>query len=167
MPAEWEPHEQCWMGFPADRGTWYGASQFPAAQEAFAALARTIASFEPVTLCVPAALWQRAHALLGFGEGGAEGGSAVRIVEMAQNAGAWLRDQAPIFVYRRKGTKIALVGVDWEFDAWGGVCYPDWREDACIGRKICALERLPVLRPGMVLEGGSVRGWMRNSPNNR
>ena len=174
MPAEWELHSQCWLGFPVNPNTWYAVrsevsassgtmSSFPPAQEAFVALAQTISRFEPVTMCVPANAWQRAHDLLGEGTNDDFQSSLpnLRIVEMAQNDGAWMRDQAPIFVEMSKeqGTDeavIEIVGICWEFDAWGQVCYSDWSEDAKISRKICSLERIRSIRPKMVLEGGSV-----------
>ena len=51
MPAEWEPHKQCWMGFPRRPDNW--REHAAPAQEAFAAVAAAILEFEPVTLAVP------------------------------------------------------------------------------------------------------------------
>ena len=51
MPAEWEPHKQCWMGWPRRPDNW--RENAGPAQKAFAAVATAITEFEPVTLAVP------------------------------------------------------------------------------------------------------------------
>ena len=51
MPAEWEPHKQCWMGWPLRPDNWRNNAQ--PAQEAFAAVIAAITAFEPVTVCAP------------------------------------------------------------------------------------------------------------------
>ena len=51
MPAEWEPHQQCWMGWPRRPDNW--REYAGPAQTAFAAVATAIMEFEPVTLAVP------------------------------------------------------------------------------------------------------------------
>ena len=65
------------------------------------------------------------------------------------------RCQAPIFVrHRERGD---IVGLDWGFNAWGEYCYSDWSLDGLLARKICEVERLPVLDcTSMILEGGSI-----------
>ena len=161
-------------------------ARYPAAQEAFAALALTIGQYEPVTVCVPPHCYDRAVVLLSLGDEGGEGGG-VRVVEMSSNDGAWFRDQAPTFVHEidaplssspsspssssfcssssfssspssssSSSSSSSVVGVCWNFDAWGQACYGDFTEDAKISRKVCALERLRAARPGYVLEGGSI-----------
>lgn len=49
MPAEWEPHALCWMGWPERPDNWREAGVH--AQAAFAAVAAAISQFEPVTVC--------------------------------------------------------------------------------------------------------------------
>ena len=44
MPAEWEPHERCWMQWPS-RGELWG-ERLPQAYAAYAQVARTIADVE-------------------------------------------------------------------------------------------------------------------------
>jgi agmatine deiminase len=142
MPAEWEPHAGCWMGFPERRDNW--RSLATPAQECFAAVASAISRFEPVTVCSPPALWSTARQMLP---------ACVRVVEMSMDD-AWFRDQAPVFVRDPTGH---VAGVCWRFNAWGELCYSDWAADALISRKICELERVPVVdASGMVLEGGSI-----------
>ncbi|MBT5982194.1 MAG: agmatine deiminase family protein, partial [Acidiferrobacteraceae bacterium] len=45
MPAEWQPHERCWMAWPCRSGF-----DSPATRENYAQVARAIARFEPVTM---------------------------------------------------------------------------------------------------------------------
>ena len=175
MPAEWEPHAGCWMGWPYRHDVWHSGA-LPA-QSAFAAVASAIARFEPVTVCATAECWEQARAMLP---------PEVRVVEMSFND-SWFRDQvstivtpsavlqssradcmhcglcgwrqprcqAPIFVkHRERGD---VVGLDWGFNAWGEYCYSDWSLDCLVARKICELERLPVVDcTSMILEGGSI-----------
>ncbi|MFE1784310.1 agmatine deiminase family protein, partial [Streptomyces sp. NPDC059506] len=50
MPAEWEPHERTWMAWPRPNPTFAGAGELAAAREAWAAVARAVRRFEPVTV---------------------------------------------------------------------------------------------------------------------
>ena len=81
MPAEWEPHAGCWLGWPYRRDTWHSGA-LPA-QRAYAAVATAIARFEPVTVCATAECWEQARKMLP---------PEVRVVEMSLND-AWFRDQ--------------------------------------------------------------------------
>lgn len=49
----------------------------------------------------------------------------------------------PSFVVDEESGKLA--GVDWQFNAWGGLdggCYNDWALDSLVARKICQIERV-------------------------
>ena len=49
MPAEFAPQDRVWMGWPHRTDTWaHGAKP---AQKQYAAIARAIAEFTPVTMC--------------------------------------------------------------------------------------------------------------------
>jgi len=63
----------------------------------------------------------------------------------------WCRDHGPIFVVRK--SKIAVL--DWRYNAWGGK-YPPWSLDDAIRRRAAQTLGLPLISPGMVLEGGSI-----------
>jgi agmatine deiminase len=64
---------------------------------------------------------------------------------------AWMRDHGPTFVTRPGATAL----IDWDFNAWGGK-YPPWEDDDRVPRHLAALLDLPLFRPGIVLEGGSI-----------
>jgi hypothetical protein len=117
MPAEFEPHAGTWMLWPERPDNWrLGAKP---AQEAFVAVASAIAAGEPVSVGVSAAQYENARQRLP---------SHVRVVEISSND-AWVRDTGPTCVVDARGR---VRGVDWVFNAWGGLdggLYFPWDED--------------------------------------
>ena len=144
MPGEFEKQAGMWMLWPERNDNWRDGAK--PAQEAFANVAKAIADFEPVTVCVSASQYQNCRAKLP---------DHIRVVEMA-NDDAWIRDCGPTFVVNDRGE---VRGVDWEFNAWGGLydgLYFPWANDDQIGRKVCEIENIDSYRTdGFVLEGGS------------
>ena len=145
MPGEYEPQEKIWMIWPERPDNWRDGAK--PAQKAYADVARAISAFEPVSMLVSAAQYANARAQLP-GE--------VRVVEMSTDD-AWCRDCGPTFLKNDKGE---VRGVDWEFNAWGGLvdgCYFPWANDNAVARKICEIEGVDSYHtPGFVLEGGSI-----------
>ena len=146
MPAEWEPHSQTWMIWPERPDNWRLGGK--PAQAAFTAVAKAIAEFEPVTICVSAGQYENARARLD--------GSNIRLVEISTDD-AWVRDTGPTFVTNTTGE---VRGVDWNFNAWGGFdggLYWPWQRDDQVARKILQVEGCARYRTeGFVLEGGSI-----------
>ncbi|RYH10914.1 agmatine deiminase [Tropicimonas sp. IMCC6043] len=144
MPGEHAPQEEVWMAWPERSDNWrLGAKP---AQDAFAAVAGAIAEVTPVSMAVSAAQWDNARARLP---------ATVRVVEMSTDD-AWMRDIGPTFVTDAKDRRR---GVDWEFNAWGGLLdglYFPWNRDARVASKICVLHRADIYRPGLVMEGGAI-----------
>ena len=146
MPAEWSQHQQTWMLWPQRTDNWrLGAKP---AQAAFARVALAIARFEPVTLGVSADQYENACNRLQHPN--------IRVVEISSDD-AWVRDTGPTFVVNAEGE---LAGVDWEFNAWGGLnggLYFPWKRDDQVASKLLQLERIPRIRTqGLVLEGGAL-----------
>jgi agmatine deiminase len=146
MPAEWAPHSQTWMVWPERPDNWRLGGK--PAQSAFSAVAKAIAEFEPVTLCVSAGQYENARARLDHAN--------IRLVEISTDD-AWVRDTGPTFVINQQG---AVRGVDWTFNAWGGFAgglYAPWQRDDQVARKILEIEGCDRYRTeGFVLEGGSI-----------
>ena len=146
MPAEWETHSQTWMVWPQRPDNWRNGGK--PAQAAFATVARAIAEFEPVTVCVSAGQYDNARARLDHAN--------IRLLEVTSDD-AWVRDTGPTFVVNDAGD---VRGVDWTFNAWGGFdggLYWPWQRDDQVARKILEVERCARYRTeGFVLEGGSI-----------
>jgi agmatine deiminase len=145
MPAEWEPHDRCYMIWPERPDNWRMGAR--PAQEAFAAVAEAVAQSEPVTMLASAHQWERARAACS---------PAIRVVEMTTDD-AWARDTGPTFVVDRRRHEHR--GVDWIFNAWGGLqggLYDPWANDDLVAAKVCELEAVGRYRAPFVLEGGAV-----------
>jgi agmatine deiminase len=143
MPGEFEPHEKCWMLWPERGDTWRNGAK--PAQAAFAGVAAAISEFEPVTVGASARQWENARVMLP---------QHVRVVEISSDD-AWMRDVGPTFVLMTKGT---LCGVDWQFNAWGGLkggLYFPWAQDSLVAGKVLEIEGADRYRAPLVMEGGS------------
>lgn len=176
MPAEYEPHQGCIMIFPERADSWqYGAY---AARRAFAKVAEVISLSEEVTVCAGPTQYDNARAILP---------ERIRVVEMSSND-AWARDYAPTFVVKQgrdaaqsedaaqsadtaqgvavgnAGERVrgarSVRGIDWGFNAWGGLAdglYFPWDKDNAMARKLCDLFQKDVYdKRDFILEGGSV-----------
>ena len=147
MPAEFAPQDRVWMGWPHRTDTWaHGAKP---AQKQYAAIARAISEFTPVTMCANEADF--ANCLATF-----EDDDNVTVIEMTTND-AWFRDTGATFVTDGAGGKRA---VDWHFNAYGGLIdglYFPWDADDQIAAKMAQLTGCVRYRPDeMILEGGSI-----------
>jgi agmatine deiminase len=144
MPAEFEPHDGCWMLWPERTDNWrLGAKP---AQEAFVAVASAIAASEPVTMAVSDAQFENCRAMLP---------PEVRVVEVSSDD-AWMRDCGPTFVVDGAGRRR---GVDWRFNAWGGTdggLYFPWDRDDRVAAKVLEIEGADRYRAPIVLEGGAI-----------
>jgi agmatine deiminase len=144
MPGEFEPHSGCWMAWPERPDNWrLGAKP---AQEAYAAVAEAINVCEPVTMAVSDAQFEHCRSVLS---------PSIRVVEIATDD-AWMRDIGPSFVIDAGGDRR---GVDWRFNAWGGLdggLYFPWDRDDRAARKVLEIERADRYRAPIVLEGGSI-----------
>ena len=112
------------------------------AQHAFAAVAAAIAATEHVWMGVTPALCDAARAALD---------PSIEVVPMASDD-AWMRDVGPTFLVDDQGDRR---GVDWMFNAWGGL-YDSWAHDDAVAARV--LEHVGDIgyRAPLVLEGGSI-----------
>ena len=147
MPAEFDPQDRVWMGWPTRTDTWsFGAKP---AQEQYANIARAIAEFTPVTMCANERDYANCKAVF-------EEDENVRVIEMTTDD-AWFRDTGATFVVNDTGEKRA---VNWHFNAYGGLVdglYFPWRADDEIAQKIAEIAGVKAYRPDyVILEGGSI-----------
>lgn len=141
MPPEWAPHERTWMAFPTQ--TYATATSLSDAYQAWAAVARAVAQFEPVTMLVRGE--DRADAELLLSD----------TVEWARVLfdDAWARDSMPAFVKDGEGT---LLAVDWSFNGWGMQEWATWGHDDAVAENIALKLRIERYRTEMVNEGGAI-----------
>uniref|UniRef100_A0A453KPR8 Agmatine deiminase n=1 Tax=Aegilops tauschii subsp. strangulata TaxID=200361 RepID=A0A453KPR8_AEGTS len=132
MPAEWEPHDQCWIGWPDAQGFWRDAAA--PAQKAFANVVDAISRFEPVTVCCNATQFV-------VREGDTRLRREIAGVDWQYNAyGGYngLFGPEDHQLNRRKGHEEHIT------------------EDNLVARKVLELERIPRFETNFVLEGGSI-----------
>lgn len=144
MPGEFEPHAGCWMAWPERPDNWRLDAR--PAQEAFASVARAILASEPVTMAASAAQLERCREMLP---------DQARVVQIATDD-AWIRDTGPTFLL---GPDAGLRGVDWRFNAWGGLqggLYASWERDERVARAVLEIEGADRYAAPMVLEGGAI-----------
>lgn len=141
MPAEWEPHQACFMEWPTLTRRELWADRFDEARRDYAAVANAVAAFEPVVMvCDPD---QQAEARRSCAE-------AVEILPLPIDD-SWMRDNGPIFVQDAEG-RVALV--HFRFNSWGGRFRP-YERDAEVPRHMATHLGMRRFEAPFVLEGGS------------
>src|SRR2546426_12423649 len=155
MPAEWEPHEATWIGWPHNASDWPGT--FPAIPLLYAEIVRKLAPGEVVRPLVNSGAHERrARAVLARSGVPRE---RVEFFRFPTNRG-WTRDFGPCFLRRTGPTSPAEVAIArFRFTAWAK--YPDWKKDDRIPERVARRFRLKVFRAragdrDVVLEGGSI-----------
>ncbi|MFI2368827.1 agmatine/peptidylarginine deiminase [Streptomyces sp. NPDC018833] len=142
MPAEWAPHERTWMAWPGPNPTFGDDGDLAEARAAWAAVARAVRRFEPVTVIAGTGQSSSARDLLG---------PEIEVVERDLDD-AWMRDIGPTFV--SDGTRLAAV--DWVFNGWGAADWARWEHDSKIARHVADLVDVPVHASPLVNEGGAI-----------
>ncbi|GLW48366.1 putative agmatine deiminase [Streptomyces sp. NBRC 14336] len=142
MPPEWAPHERTWMAWPGPNPTFTTDQELAEARTAWAAVARAVRRFEPVTMVHGPGQGESARELLG---------PDIELVERELDD-AWMRDIGPTFV--SNGHELAAV--DWVFNGWGGQDWANWEHDAKIARHVADLAHVPVHSSPLVNEGGAI-----------
>jgi agmatine deiminase len=141
MPAEWAPHAGCWMAWPCRPENW---DDIERARATYAEVARAIGRFEPVTMTANAEDAGAARRALA--------GVADADVVVVASDDSWARDSAPTFVTDGRG---GLAGVDWRFNAYGGI-YEEYGRTRTMARRILDLLGARRFAAPLVLEGGAV-----------
>ena len=120
MPAEWEPHEATWLGWPHHPTDW--PDKLDTIRWVYGEIVRKIAPGETVRILVNNQAEEKL-ARRYLTRAGAEVRS-VQFIVHPTNRG-WTRDSGPIFVRRKKKGQTAIV--HFHFNAWAK--YDDWRKD--------------------------------------
>ena len=149
MPAEWEPHEATWIGWPTNPEDWPG--KLPAVEWAFVEIVRHLARHEHVHILAPSGETEDA-ARVKLDMAGVERSSvSFHLLETNRN---WLRDAGAIFV--REIQSRALQARHFKFNAWAK--YDNFHLDRVIPE---TMERVAgVLLEKAVIEGAEKNDWM-------
>ena len=152
MPAEWEPHEATWIGWPHNLTDWPG--KFAPIPWVFAEMARRMSPGETVRILVESKSHeQNARRIL------AKAGvdlSRVEFFRIPTDRG-WTRDSGPMFVRSIHNNRTVIVR--YRFNAWAK--YPNWKKDTLMPGKASKMLRKEVIEAvhegrHVVLEGGSI-----------
>ncbi len=146
MPAEWEPHEATWLGWPHERTDWPG--KFAPIRWVCAEIVRHLARRERVRILVQDRdAGEQARRTL------RAAGVHMEAVEfyICPTDRGWLRDSGPIFVKNAAG-EVAVT--NWRFNAWAK--YGNWRRDNRVPGVVARRLRMPQTPVPLVLEGGSI-----------
>ena len=160
MPAEWEPHEATWLGWPHNITDWPG--KFAAIPWVYGEMVRKISAGERVHILVrhQAEEDSARRVLLRVGCNL----KRIRFVTHPTNRG-WTRDSGPIFVTRKsrgrrnRNAKSGTAIVHFHFNGWAK--YPNWRKDTKVPETAARVLRVPLFhaecggRP-FVIEGGGI-----------
>lgn len=151
MPAEWEPHQATWLGWPHELTDWPG--KFAPIPWAFAEIVRSLSEVERVFLLVEnRAAEARVRSMLK--KAGANLG-AVDFFCVPTDRG-WMRDSGPVCVRNSEGE---VACNHFLFNGWAK--YANHKNDAKVVEKANQRLKRPLWRPvhkgrRVVLEGGSI-----------
>jgi agmatine deiminase len=151
MPAEWEPHEATWLGWPHELSDWPG--KFPPIPWAFAEIVRHLSRVERVLLVVEnRAAESRVRSILKKSGANLD---AVDFFRIPTDRG-WMRDSGPICV---KSVAGEVAFNHFVFNGWAK--YPNHKKDAVAVTKANQKLKRRVWLPmhkgrRVVLEGGSI-----------
>ena len=148
MPAEWAPHHATWLSWPRREGISF-PNQFDPVPAIWAGICAVLSPGENVHInFFSEAHEQEIRAALA--EAGLKVGERIFLHHFPAYE-PWCRDHGPIFV--KNGDRLAVV--DWDYNAWGGK-YPPCDLDDAVPQRVAESLGLPLFRPRMILEGGSI-----------
>ena len=124
MPAEWEPHEATWLGWPHHSTDWL--DKLDTIRWVYGEMVRKIAPGERVRILVNNRAHERA-ARRYLKRAGASLAN-VQFIVHPTNRG-WMRDSGPLFIKKRRerGAAAETAIVHFHFNAWAK--YDDWQKD--------------------------------------
>jgi agmatine deiminase len=150
MPAEWEPHEAVWLGWPHNAADWPG--KIAAIHFVYAEIVKRIIDSEKARIIVnDEAHEAKARGML------TKAGAMSAMVEFfhIQSNRGWTRDTGPIFVKNDHETAVS----GFKFNAWAK--YDDHELDSQIAKTLAKKlkkQYFPIKHRGkpFVLEGGAI-----------
>jgi agmatine deiminase len=149
FPAEWHPHRATWLTFPHNDASWQG-DKLAKMRPQYLNFIKTISEGENVGIIA------NDEQLKSFITAELEKLNVdlnkIEFIVKPTND-AWCRDHGPAFLINPE-TKEKMI-VDWGHNAWGGK-YPPYDDDNRTPRAVAQYLGLPVVSPGIIMEGGAV-----------
>jgi len=145
MPAEWEFHSGTWITWPHNIETW--PNSLPEVEDIYAKMVEALSRNEQVNILVDN-IEMKNHVL-----GKLKPISENVFTHIVTTFDSWIRDYGPMFIVNSGAKKLGLV--DWRFNAWGGK-YEPWPYDDDVPSKIALMLDIPIFKPEIILEGGSI-----------
>ena len=148
FPAEFAKHTATWLSWPHKEASWPG--KIETIYPRYAEFIKRVAEGETVNINVANEV-MREKATRHLNEAGADLRNVQFFIHPTNDA--WCRDHGPAFLINPK-EKTKMI-VDWGYNAWGGK-YPPFDLDDVIPTLVAKYYNIPVVEPGIVMEGGSV-----------
>jgi agmatine deiminase len=149
FPAEFAKHDATWLSWPHKEASWPG--KINAIYPVYAQFVKLLAEGEKVNInIVNDDMKQQA---LGYLTKDSSNLDQIEFFLHPTND-AWCRDHGPAFLINPEANPKKII-IDWGYNAWGGK-YPPFDLDDNIPTLIAKHFDLPVIYPGIVMEGGSV-----------
>jgi agmatine deiminase len=149
FPAEFARHTATWLSWPHKEASWPG--KIETIYPVYAEFIKRVAEGERVNINVADEAMKQ-KALRYLEHVGADLSKITFFFHPTNDA--WCRDHGPAFVINPNAKEKKII-VDWGYNAWGGK-YPPFDLDDNIPTLIAKHYKIPVLYPGIVMEGGSV-----------
>jgi agmatine deiminase len=148
IPAEWEPHECCFMAWAVDRRDWDRATANKIKRE-LSEVIQTIALYERLRVLAPRGVALR--------EARREFAHCPNIITIeAPVDDFWMRDIMPTFAWRGDGAAREVVAIDWNFNGWGGTRERPSRRGDRFAETAAAIFGVPQMKAPFVAEGGAL-----------
>lgn len=149
MPAEWAAHSATWLSWPHNLETW--PTQLESVREVWIQMIALLAPYERVYVLINDERSEHeVSARLESARAATENVTLLKIPTID----VWMRDYGPTFV-TRSAPENPLAFNDWIFNGWGGK-YPSYELDDRVARELALFLKVPVFKPEVVLEGGSI-----------
>jgi agmatine deiminase len=149
FPAEFSKHAATWLSWPHKEASWPG--KIDTIYPVYAQFIKLVAEGEKVNINVIDEA-MRNKAISHLEKVGADFKNINFFFHPTNDA--WCRDHGPAFLINPSAQQKKII-IDWGYNAWGDK-YPPYDLDDNIPTLIAQHYNIPVVYPGIVMEGGSV-----------